>query len=77
VSLHDNFFELGGHSLMVAQMVSRLRDIFSLELPVRTLFENPTVAELAEHIEKIRWGTQKHPGPAPDGAGEDLEEGEV
>jgi SAM-dependent methyltransferase/acyl carrier protein len=75
VSVQDNFFELGGHSLMVAQMVSRLRDIFSLELPVRTIFEKPTVAELAEHIETIQWGTQS-PHHAEFAAG-DIEEGEV
>jgi SAM-dependent methyltransferase/acyl carrier protein len=76
VSIHDNFFELGGHSLMVAQMVSRLRDLFSMELPVRTVFERPTVAELAEHIETIHWGTRDRPD-SPDVAEEDVEVGEV
>jgi amino acid adenylation domain-containing protein len=75
VSVHDNFFELGGHSLMVARMVSRLRDIFSLEVRIRTVFEKPTVAELAEHIETIHWGTQKNLPHAPEFAEEELEEG--
>jgi acyl carrier protein len=47
VSIHDNFFELGGHSLMATQVISRVRDSFQLELPVRRLFEAPTIAELA------------------------------
>ncbi|MEH2279393.1 MAG: amino acid adenylation domain-containing protein [Nostoc sp.] len=50
VGIHDNFFELGGHSLLATQVVSRLREIFSLNFPLRYLFENPTIAELAQKV---------------------------
>lgn len=59
VSIHENFFELGGHSLLATQVVSQLRATFCLDLPLSHLFESPTVAELANRIEKIRWTLQQ------------------
>jgi non-ribosomal peptide synthetase component F len=52
VGIYNNFFELGGHSLLATQLISRIRDTFGLELPVSSLFENPTISEFAEYLEK-------------------------
>lgn len=53
VGIHDNFFTLGGDSLMGTVIISQIRKNFQVELPVRSLFEAPTVAELALIIEEI------------------------
>lgn len=53
ISVHDNFLNLGGHSLRMTQVTSRLGKAFGVELPLRALFESPTVADLAIRIETI------------------------
>ncbi|MEG4971171.1 amino acid adenylation domain-containing protein [Microcoleus sp. K4-B3] len=54
VGIHDNFFELGGHSLLATQAISRLREAFQVEVPLRSLFESPTVATVTESLLQYR-----------------------
>ena len=54
VGIYDNFFDLGGHSLLGTRVIARLRSSFNVDIALRTLFELPTVAGLAEHIDFLR-----------------------
>jgi amino acid adenylation domain-containing protein/FkbM family methyltransferase len=58
IGLYDNFFDLGGHSLLATQAISRLREVFQIEIPLRSIFEFPTVMALAGRIDASRMGQQ-------------------
>jgi amino acid adenylation domain-containing protein len=58
LGINDNFFEIGGHSLLATQVVSRVREAFKTQIPLRTFFAGPTVAELAE----VLVATEAKPG---------------
>ena len=66
IGVNDNFFELGGHSLLGTQVTSRVRDAFGIELPLRIIFEKPTIAGMAEAVEAAWKSNQdSHASPLP------------
>ena len=54
IGITDNFFELGGHSLMVMQVIARIRKELEVEIPIRILFEDPTIKGLANEVEEAK-----------------------
>jgi amino acid adenylation domain-containing protein len=63
VGRHDSFFDIGGHSLLATKVISRITKTFSVELPVRVIFEAPTIAELAEAITRAQTEQPKPMAP--------------
>jgi acyl carrier protein len=52
VGIHDNFFKIGGHSLMAARAAARMRESFKVDIPLRRMFELPTIAQLAQAVDE-------------------------
>jgi len=61
IGIHDNFFELGGDSVLATRVISQVCKKFKIELPIKSIFEAPTVAGISEQIKNIRATTQKLP----------------
>jgi acyl carrier protein len=74
ISVHDNFFELGGHSLLATQVISDVRDTFSIDLPMLDFFRAPTVAGLSQSVNLFIQAAQSLEGSF---GGEGREEGEL
>jgi amino acid adenylation domain-containing protein len=63
VAIHDNFFTLGGHSLLAVQVAARMRDSFKVDIPIRALFEAPTVAQMAKYIAQVNGHDREQSSP--------------
>lgn len=59
VGIFDSFIQLGGHSLLAAQIISRAREAFNIEVPMNQIFEEPTIANIAAYIDAVRWASSQ------------------
>jgi acyl transferase domain-containing protein/acyl carrier protein len=73
VGLDDNFFDLGGHSLIATSILSRIRNAFKISLPLRVIFETPTVRALSEHVDTLLWNVSSDPSAEDSAQREEVE----
>ncbi len=64
IGTSENFFDLGGHSLVAMRIVARIEEAFGTQVPLRTFFERPTVAQMADHVDELRRSGRAVAGPA-------------
>lgn len=77
IGVHDNFFELGGYSLLGTQVLTRIRKALAVNMPLKVLFEAPTVAELATRIDALYWVSQEAQADQDRNPMLNYEEGEI
>ena len=65
VGIHDSFFEMGGNSLLITHLIARIHEEFGVEMPLRTVYEHPTVAAFVPEFEAIRAGAPAAKASAP------------
>ena len=58
IGIHDSFFDLGGHSLLAARAVAKFRQVFEVDIQLRSLFELHTVADIAQYLDTMKWAAQ-------------------
>ncbi|MEN3375223.1 MAG: hypothetical protein V7604_578, partial [Hyphomicrobiales bacterium] len=75
VGINDNFFELGGDSLSATRAIARVQQRLDVAVPLKAMFETPTLEELAKRIEVIGWAAMPDTGPLAAEAAAELEEG--
>jgi amino acid adenylation domain-containing protein len=63
IGIHERFNDLGGHSLLAIQIIARARDAFDVQIPLRAIFEAPTIAELSRRIAELRLEGEPHAAP--------------